>query len=220
MADGQPLTKRIGWMWRRLGDVSTLQYLWALVVGSGVTASRVTSVDWHLRALVATWFFGSAAVFLTAAKCLELGWRRLNPPTISFEPHGGNTAALVVTPSSSGRFYGTLRFIDKNNELTRPYRLFWGLYASDPHAIRAGDHVTLVVASVDEDRYKPRMVVHGDDGEISHNDLSDWAKQRKTLAWISFEIELRAQELMNTWKRRYRFRLTRDVSFEIEEITP
>lgn len=143
-------------------------------------------------------------------------WKRVSVEPI--ESHGGSNAALVITPSITGQFYGTVRLLAQDDARKRPCRLFWGRYESDPHKIRAGDAATLIIASVDPDTDKPRLVMHGNGGEIAHDDLGSWANHRTTRAWIPFEVALRAKEVNNIWTFRYRFRLTKDVVFEMESL--
>lgn len=215
-------------LWARLGDASTIAWLWSLFLAAGVTSRKISVMPggWHppqYWALSGAWFFGTLAISVTTIKGAELIARRLYPPKLDVVHHGGKDATLVLCPSVSGDFYGFGWIGDSDGEnWQRPFMLSWG-YPTQYKRIRGGDKTPLYIAGFQQlsSAYDEEFVVHGAYSVEDHLRIK-WVRTPSgkvlpsDLPWRTLSVELRAKQHPQTWKRKYRFRVAKDGRCEIE----
>lgn len=210
-------------IWRRLGDLSTLSWLWGLwllFLASFVTQKNVAdAVDWHTRFVVCSWFFGVLAAGLTTGKAVEWGYHKWRPPTVTLTPHGGSKASIAVCPSVDGQYYGSGALVGVERR-QRPFYLEWVGGGNRVKSIRAGDNLSIAIAGLTADGIQ----IYGDGGQLlewvlDKKELHRYGGLRESTPWTHVQIELRAKQFPNKWPYEYRFRLRKDLLFEIEEIT-
>ncbi len=222
--------KRV-WAW--VGHYSKEQTVIGLATSLGVTSKAISIMPggWHppqYWALAGVWFFGTWAVVLLATRAIEWGWAKTHPATLHLVVHGGADVSISCCPSQSGDFYGTGWLEGDAIIRKKPFHLSWGTYTGQYKRIRGGDKTTLAIAGCDG-----HQTTYGSDphlhifessqiGEAYAESwpLKEWLRKGPTvdLPWIDLRIELRAKQLPDIWKYRYRFRLTKDLEFEVEEL--
>lgn len=239
MADEAKWLKNLGgFVWRRVGDASVIAWLWGFFVASTATSAAgapVTS-DWHVRAVVASWFFGALAVSMSGIRLGRFAWDKAHPPLLYINAHGGRSVALELYPSISGDFYGTAWLLNDDAQRRLPFDLSWGTYAPKYKRIRGGDKIGIVIASLEYFENEPHIVIfqsgqggtifaqtvplHLRDIGLRHRDGHLRDHLVADSPWLRIRVEFRAKQFPQTWERFYRFRLKRDAEFEIESIMP
>ncbi|MBM3776801.1 MAG: hypothetical protein FJW23_01000 [Acidimicrobiia bacterium] len=221
-----------------LGHVSTVAWLAGLAGGSA-TAARAVSVmpgGWLQNPFVpAAWFFSTLAGVVLAGRAVEWGWKRTHPVTLTVSLHGGEDAAIAISPSESGDFYGTGWLLPseeiQNIRRERPFTLVWAHYAGQYRRVRGRDKSTLLISTLRERGTTLELRVHGDEGVIRTWDVSKARRQHRSrdddgrffeddLPWLALRLEVRAKQFPNVWTFDYRFRVNKNLKFEIEPTTP
>jgi hypothetical protein len=221
-------------VWDGINHLSTVVWLVGLAGGSA-TAQRAASMmpgGWLQNPfLPLAWFFSTLAVVVVIGKGIEFAWKRLFPVTLDITPYGGEDATLLLRPGESGEFYGTAWLVGDATGRHRPFTLNWVNGVGQCKKVRAGDKAALVLA-----RYSGRtaedaqLQLIGDGAVVRTWLLRDHARTssrwtdgngalKNDLDWVAVRVELRAKELPNTWSHVFRFRLTKFLVFEVEDIT-
>ena len=143
------------------------------------------------------------------------------PVDISLEvtPRGGDGVSLEIRPSVTGEYYGYGWISGAGVKRSASFELAWKDYVPRKMTIRGGDIKLILIADYSA-KTRSKLTVWSAKNKIAHTDSSWgwWSLERTHTEWINLRIEIRSDKFDGSWKREYRFRLSRNEGFEVEEV--